>query len=163
MPGFQPARSTVAARRLQDRGETGRAAFEIAEGVRTGDCEKRDREPLRPSSQTAVYRKRALTGSEEFWYAGPAFPESRRALLLASHWGGPEPKRRKSVNMNSRSFELITRTTSTFTRQPVMLQRAASIAQACSSSRGINPALVRLGSVVTAVRVFLLAMQPMLA
>src|SRR5207247_1751479 len=92
-----------------------------------------------------------------------AFPESRRALLLASHWGGPEPKRRKSVNMNSRSFELITRTTSTFTRQPVMLQRAASIAQARSSSRGINPALVRLGSVVTAVFGFLLAMQPMRA
>src|SRR5438034_4836905 len=60
MPGFQPARSTVAARRLQDRGETGRAVFEFAEGVRTGDCEKRDREPLRPSSQTAVYRRRSL-------------------------------------------------------------------------------------------------------
>src|SRR6266699_2435027 len=145
MPGFQPARSTVVARWLQDRGETGRAVFEFAEGVRTGDCEKRNREPLRPSSETAVYRrlvtsrartrfvaraaaaevtrrksfswrnpppyvggyhprtrsgwsrnsKRALSGSEEFWYAGPAFPESRRALLLASHWGGPEPKRRK--------------------------------------------------------------------
>jgi len=44
-----------------------------------------------------------------------------------------------------------------------MLQRVASIAQVCSSSRGINPALVRLGSVVTAVFGFLLATQPMRA
>src|SRR6266568_2528329 len=58
MPGFQPARSTVVARWLQGRCETGRAIFEIAEGVRSGDSEKRDREPLRPSSQTAVYRRR---------------------------------------------------------------------------------------------------------
>src|SRR5438874_11024860 len=64
MQGFQPAPSPVAARRLQDRGETGRAVFEFAEGVRTGDCEKRNREPLRPSSQTAVYRVRSLKIAE---------------------------------------------------------------------------------------------------
>src|SRR5436190_19822416 len=59
MQGFQPACSTGVARRLQDRGENGRAVFEIAEGVRTGDREKRDREPLRPASQTSVYRGRS--------------------------------------------------------------------------------------------------------
>src|SRR5207245_7835682 len=57
LSGVQRGPATVAARRLQDRGETGRAVFKAAEGLRTGDWEKRDRKPLRPSSQTAVYRR----------------------------------------------------------------------------------------------------------